>query len=74
MTLSLPALELAVPHPDEHFIGVVRQPSSTDALVTVINPSDETVLAELPDVVPADVDNAIAAARRAFDEGPWPRA
>jgi aldehyde dehydrogenase (NAD+) len=40
----------------------------------LINPSDETVLAELPDVVPADVDNPIAAARRAFDESPWPRA
>jgi len=39
----------------------------------VINPSDETVLTELPDVVPADVDNAIAAAGRALDEGPWPR-
>jgi aldehyde dehydrogenase (NAD+) len=73
MTLSLPTLELAVPHPDEHFIGGTWQPSSTDARVTVINPSDETVLTELPDVVPADVENAIAAARRAFDEGPWPR-
>jgi acyl-CoA reductase-like NAD-dependent aldehyde dehydrogenase len=73
MTLSLPTLDLAVPHPDEHFIGGAWRPSSTDARVTVINPSDETVLTELPDVVPADVDNAIAAARRAFDEGPWPR-
>src|SRR6267378_2567088 len=66
MTLSLPTLDLAVPHPNEHFIGGAWQPSSTDAHVTVINPSDETVLTELPDVVPADVDKAIAAARRAF--------
>jgi aldehyde dehydrogenase (NAD+) len=73
MTLSLPALDLAVPHPDQHFIGGAWQASSTDARVTVINPSNETVLTELPDVVPADVDKAIAAARHAFDEGPWPR-
>jgi aldehyde dehydrogenase (NAD+) len=39
----------------------------------VINPSDETVITELPDVTTTDVDNAVAAARRAFDEGPWPR-
>jgi acyl-CoA reductase-like NAD-dependent aldehyde dehydrogenase len=73
MTLSLPTLDLAVPHPDEHFIGGAWHPSSTDARVTVVNPSDETVLAELPEVVPADVDAAVAAARRAFDEGPWPQ-
>jgi hypothetical protein len=48
MTRSLPTLEPAVPHPDEHFIGGAWQPSSTDARVTVINPSDETVPTELP--------------------------
>jgi acyl-CoA reductase-like NAD-dependent aldehyde dehydrogenase len=55
MTLSLSALDLAVPHPDEHFIGGAWQPSSTDARVAVINPSDETVLTELPDVGGHDV-------------------
>ena len=73
MTLSLPSLDLNVPHSDEHFIGGVWQPATTDARVTVINPSDETVITELPDVTTTDVDNAVAAARRAFDEGPWPR-
>ena len=73
MTLSLPTLDLSVPHPDEHFIGGAWQPASTETRVSVINPSDETVVAELPDVVPADIDKALAAARLAFDEGQWPR-
>jgi len=73
MTLALPSLELSVPHPDEHFIGGVWRPPSTPASVTVVNPSDESVIAQMPDVAPADVDQAVAAARHAFDHGPWPR-
>jgi len=39
----------------------------------VINPADGTVIARVPEATAADVSRAIAAARRAFDEGPWPR-
>jgi betaine-aldehyde dehydrogenase len=73
MTLSLPSLDLSIPHPDEHFIAGAWQAPASDGRVTVINPSDETVVAEMPDVAPADVDKAVAAARHAFDAGPWPR-
>jgi aldehyde dehydrogenase (NAD+) len=37
------------------------------------DPSTGEVFAEVPDGVAEDVDRAVAAARRAFDEGPWPR-
>jgi aldehyde dehydrogenase (NAD+) len=40
-----------------------------DAIKT-INPADEEPLAEVTEAGPSDVDNAITAARRAF-EGPW---
>lgn len=40
--------------------------------VGVLNPATEEVIAEVPEATPADVDAAVAAARRAFDEGPWP--
>lgn len=73
MTLSLPAVDLTVPHAGEHFIGGAWQTPASQTSITVVNPSDETVLAELPDVVAADVDAAVAAARLAFDDGPWPR-
>lgn len=39
-----------------------------------ISPASEAVIAQAPDAGLADVDAAIAAARRAFDVGPWGRA
>src|SRR5258708_37300814 len=39
----------------------------------VFNPSNETVIARVADCKRADVDLAVAAARQAFDKGPWPR-
>ncbi|WP_413756104.1 aldehyde dehydrogenase [Streptomyces sp. MMBL 11-3] len=38
-----------------------------------ISPRDGQLLAEVADAGPAEVDAAVAAARRAFDHGPWPR-
>ena len=37
------------------------------------DPSDETLLARVAAATAEDVDAAVRAARRAFDEGPWPR-
>ena len=39
----------------------------------VFNPSNESVIARVADCKRADVDLAVAAARKAFDRGPWPR-
>ena len=39
----------------------------------VINPCDQSVVAKVDEAGPEDVAEAIAAARRAFDGGPWPR-
>jgi betaine-aldehyde dehydrogenase len=36
------------------------------------DPSTEEVIAEVPDAAAVDVDRAVAAARAAFDSGPWP--
>jgi aldehyde dehydrogenase (NAD+) len=51
------------------FVGGEFRDGSGDAVKT-INPADEEPLAEVAEAGPADVDDAIAAARRAF-EGPW---
>ncbi|MBN9742701.1 aldehyde dehydrogenase [Amycolatopsis sp. A1MSW2902] len=58
---------------DSLFIGGrwVR-PASTERL-EVISPFTEQVLASVPAGTPDDVDSAVAAAREAFDRGPWPR-
>src|SRR3984957_13966401 len=37
----------------------------------VVDPSTEEVIAEVPDADEKDVDRAVAAARQAFDSGPW---
>lgn len=39
----------------------------------VYDPSTEEVIAEVPEASAADVDRAVAAARTAFDSGPWPQ-
>ena len=39
----------------------------------VVNPFDASVVARLDQAGPEDVDRAVAAARSAFDAGPWPR-
>ena len=39
----------------------------------VIDPTDENIISELRESDAAEVDAAVGAARRAFDNGPWPR-
>src|SRR5262245_39106897 len=39
----------------------------------IVNPATEAVIARAPSASEGDLDRAIAAARKAFDEGPWPR-
>ena len=49
------------------------QPGQSSDARDVINPADCSVLARVPEASAADVRAAVGAARRAFDEGPWPR-
>jgi aldehyde dehydrogenase (NAD+) len=51
--------------------GAWRPPSSTE-FHTVVSPSTEEPVGSVPVVTTADVDTAVAAARYAFDHGPWP--
>ena len=39
----------------------------------IVSPRTEEVIGRVPLATPADVDRAVAAARRAFDHGEWPR-
>src|ERR1700691_3331262 len=39
----------------------------------VFNPATGDVIAEVPEAEEEDVNRAVLAARRAFDDGPWPR-
>ena len=55
------------------FIGGAYVDPATDAKLEMISPVTEEVFGRTPEATPADMDRAVAAARRAFDEGPWPR-
>jgi aldehyde dehydrogenase (NAD+) len=46
--------------------------SDGDSALTVLNPATEEVIGTVPEGTVSDVERAVAAARRAFDEGPWP--
>ena len=47
--------------------------SDGDATVDVLNPATEEVIGTVPQASTKDVRRAVEAARRAFDDGPWPR-
>jgi aldehyde dehydrogenase (NAD+) len=47
--------------------------ASGDATMTVINPANEEQIGVVPEGTVADAQKAVAAARKAFDEGPWGR-
>ena len=55
------------------FIGGSYVDPATDAKLELISPVTEEVFGRTPEAAPADMDRAVTAARRAFDEGPWPR-
>ncbi|MBO2455475.1 aldehyde dehydrogenase [Actinomadura barringtoniae] len=58
---------------DRLFIdGQWTAPAGTGT-IDVISPHTEEVIGRVPEGTEADMDAAVAAARRAFDAGPWPR-
>ncbi|MFG1852295.1 aldehyde dehydrogenase [Actinomadura geliboluensis] len=58
---------------DRLFIGGEWAAPAGTATIDVISPHTEEVIGRVPEGTEGDIDAAVAAARRAFDEGPWPR-
>lgn len=57
---------------DTLFIGGEFVKAESDSVIDVISPHTEAKIGQVPDASPADIDRAVAAARSAFDDGPWP--
>jgi 5-carboxymethyl-2-hydroxymuconic-semialdehyde dehydrogenase len=68
-----PATALAEMGPQLHFIDGEFVPSRDGSTFTTLDPTTNAPLVEVADGKSADIDAAVAAARRAFDDGPWPR-
>ena len=57
---------------DKLFIGGKWVEPSTSEVIEVHSPATGELVGKVPLAAEADVDAACAAARKAFDEGPWP--
>jgi acyl-CoA reductase-like NAD-dependent aldehyde dehydrogenase len=67
-TISAPVLNT-----DRVFIDGKWVKPSNHSLIDVIDPSTEQLFFQIAEAGPADIANAVEAARRAFDDGPWAR-
>jgi aldehyde dehydrogenase (NAD+) len=57
---------------DKLYIGGQWVSPAGAGVIEVRSPHDLRLVGTCPEAGPADVDAAVAAARRAFEEGPWP--
>ncbi|QCK88315.1 aldehyde dehydrogenase family protein [Phreatobacter aquaticus] len=57
----------------QNIIDGLSGPALDGRTIEAICPSDGNVIAVMPRSAKADVDKAVAAARKAFEEGPWGR-
>ncbi len=62
-----------IQHPDRFFIGGDWVQPSSDSTIDVIDSGSELSFLTVAEAQAADMDRAIAAAKEAFDNGPWPR-
>lgn len=60
-------------HPDKLFIGGRWVPAAKAGQINVIAPHTDRTTATVAEASEEDMDRAVAAARAAFDSGPWPR-
>jgi acyl-CoA reductase-like NAD-dependent aldehyde dehydrogenase len=71
MTLASPTAA-SLRHADRFFIGGEWVEPSSDATIRVTDSTNEEILLTVAEAQEADMARAVAAARQAFDEGPWP--
>ena len=71
--MSNEAIQQRIRRPDRFFIGGAWVEPSSRARIDVRDSATEDVFLSVAEAQVADVDRAVAAARKAFDDGPWPR-
>jgi aldehyde dehydrogenase (NAD+) len=58
---------------DRLYIGGEWVEPSSSSTIDVVSPTTEEIVGRVPEAQNADVDRAVAAAKDAFEHGPWPR-
>ena len=72
MTSHPDTLDVSIPGLHGQFIAGDWINDSTDNLIDVISPTTEEAITQVADPTIGDADLAVAGARTAFDQGPWP--
>jgi len=62
-----------VRHPDQVWIGGQWRAAHSGRMIELVSPNTEAVVGAVAEADEQDMDAAVAAAREAFDHGPWPR-
>jgi phenylacetaldehyde dehydrogenase len=68
-----PALAAWLARPKQNLIAGKWVPAVSGRSFEVFNPADDSVIAHAAEGEAEDINRAVAAARRAFDSGPWRR-
>ena len=71
--MSTSADQQHIHHADRFFIGGEWVKPSSSSRIDVRDSATEEVFLSVAEAQVEDVDRAVAAARKAFDDGPWPR-
>jgi acyl-CoA reductase-like NAD-dependent aldehyde dehydrogenase len=64
---------LTIKHADRLWIGGAWSPAHSGRSIELVSPDTEEVIGAVAEADAHDVDTAVAAARQAFDAGPWGR-
>lgn len=65
--------EIAIAHKHKLFIGGAWVDPARGGRIEVVSAHNEDVIATVAEASEIDMEAAVAAAREAFDQGPWPR-
>jgi len=68
-----PSRVAPIAHPDSFYIGGEWVRPAAECYIDVIAPATEELFFRVAEAGEADIATAVAAAREAFDRGPWPR-
>ncbi len=71
-TIDMTTTSAPLRHPDKLFIGGKWTSPKAGGTINVISPASEALYVSVAEADEADVVEAVAAARKAFDSGPWP--
>jgi aldehyde dehydrogenase (NAD+) len=64
---------VTIQHPDRLYIGGQWVAAHSGRMIELVSPNSEQVIGAVAEADEADMEAAVAAAREAFDHGPWPR-